>query len=257
MLVPILLKYENMLVLIIPKGGKWCFYLLCQRRNHLQVFSTSCWPQLAKMSPTFAFTWLRFTWSILLRQALGVDGRGIFKNIKIVLPCHLHSCFATLSQPLDELIVTWEGKTCKSRTFSAFFQRTAMSMGATMAARVEAIGHTLPQVQAFLCLTALLALFGKCINKTHPGLSLLVLWVSRLVWIVGYWGRDTLTEHINYSSGLPGPSEEKRKGKQHCNMNGYEGGRYLYYRKYSVQSACPCLLLPEVGSSRSGLKDPK
>ena len=185
------------------------------------------------------------------------DGRGIFRDIWIVLPFHLHSCFATLSQPLDELIITWEGKTCKSRTFSVFFQRTAMSMGATMAARVEAIGHTLPQVQAFLCPTALLALFGKCINKTHPGLSLLVLWVSRLVWIVGYWGRDTLTEHINYSSGLPGPSEEKRKGKQHCNMNGYEGGRYLYYRKYSVQSACPCLLLPEVGSSRSGLKDPK
>ena len=146
-------------------------------------------------------------------------------------------------------------KTCKSRTFSVFFQRTAMSMGATMAARVEAIGHTLPQVQALP--RPLLALFGKCINKTHPGLSLLVLWVSRLVWIVGYWGRDTLTEHINYSSGLPGPSEEKRKGKQHCNMNGYEGGRYLYYRKYSVQSACPCLLLPEVGSSRSSLKDPK
>ena len=73
MLVPILLKYENMLVLLMLRGGKWCNYLLCQRRNHLQVFSTSCWPQLAKMSPTFAFTWLRFTWGILLHQALGVE----------------------------------------------------------------------------------------------------------------------------------------------------------------------------------------
>ena len=36
-------------------------------------------------------------------------------------------------------------------------------------------------------------------------------------------------------------------------MNGYEGGRYLYYRKYSVQSACVCLLLPKVGGSRSSL----
>ena len=169
------------------------------------------------------------------------------------IPASRHSLnhWMNLSSPEKEKRVRVD------RTFSVFFQRTAMSMGATMAARVEAIGHTLPRVQAFLCPTALLALFGKCINKTHPGLSLLVLWVSRLVWIVGYWGRDTLTEHINYSSGLPGPSEEKRKGKQHCNMNGYEGGRYLYYRKYSVQSACPCLLLPEVGSSRSGLKDPK
>ena len=35
--------------------------LLCQRRNHLQVFSTSCCPHLARISLTFAFTWLRFT----------------------------------------------------------------------------------------------------------------------------------------------------------------------------------------------------
>ena len=41
-----------------------------------------------------------------ITSGFGVDGRGIFRNIKIVLPCHLHSCFATLSQPLDELIVT-------------------------------------------------------------------------------------------------------------------------------------------------------
>ena len=35
--------------------------LLCQRRNHLQVFSTSCCPHLARISLTFPFTWLRFT----------------------------------------------------------------------------------------------------------------------------------------------------------------------------------------------------
>ena len=35
--------------------------LLCQRRNHLQVFSTSCCPHLARISPTFAFTWLKLT----------------------------------------------------------------------------------------------------------------------------------------------------------------------------------------------------
>ena len=60
--------------------------------------------------------------------------------------------------------------------------------GATMAARVEAIGHTLPRT------TPSTGLLPRKMHKqyTSGAVSVGVLWVSRLVWIVGYEGGDTL-----------------------------------------------------------------
>ena len=60
--------------------------------------------------------------------------------------------------------------------------------GATMAARVEAIGHTLPRT------TPSTGLLPRKMHKqyTSGAVSVGVLWVSRLVWIVGYKGGDTL-----------------------------------------------------------------
>ena len=148
MLVLIALKYENKLVLITPKGGKWCYYLLCQRRNHLQVFSTSCWPQLAKMSPTFAFTWLRFTWGILLHQALGVEEAfsEIFKLFCpfTCIPASRHSLnhWMNLSSPEKEKRVRVALSACSSSG--------QLCQWGLLWLLVEAIGHTLPRVQAFL-----------------------------------------------------------------------------------------------------------
>ena len=227
--------------------------LLCQRRNHLQVFSTSCWPHLARISPTLAFTWLRLTYrSCFLKVWNNSRGIVIVQRYIHIYPQagdvwpgrHLRGIPSTIGWTCRHL---WGRKRESVSCAFAFSGQLWQGLLWLLEWRLSDIRYPGP------LLPVAAHLLGKCTNNTHPGLFLLVLWVSRLVWIVGYWGWDTLTEHINYSSGLLRSSEENRKGKQRCNMNGYEWGRYLYYRKYSVQSACVCLWLPKVGGSPSGL----
>ena len=146
--------------------------LLCQRRNHLQVFSTSCWPHLARISPTLAFTWLRLTYRSCFLKVWN-NSRDIVIVQRYIHICpgdvwpgrHLRGIPSTIGWTCRHLWGRKRGSVSCAFAFSGQLWQGLLWLLEWRLSDIRYPGPLLPVAAHLL---------GKCTNNTHPGLFLLV-----------------------------------------------------------------------------------